>query len=374
MATFFSDNFSDAQKQQILSLFQQFEHPSLKRDLVSLNAVKKIELGGQTLRIEIRMPFAWNQGFAQLKTALSDTLKQLTAATEVKWALDYQIATLKRANNHPAVKGVKNIIAVTSGKGGVGKSTVSVNLALALQAQGAHVGILDADIYGPSVPHMLGAADQRPTSPDNKHINPIHAHGLVANSIGFLMDADSATIWRGPMASSALSQLLQETLWAQNDQELDYLVIDMPPGTGDIQLTLSQQIPVTGAIVVTTPQDIALIDAIKGVSMFQRVSVPVLGIVENMSVHICSHCGHHEAIFGTGGAAKMAEKYNVKVLAQQPLHIRLREDMDKGIPTVIATPDSKIAQSFLQLAEKVAAELYWQGEVIPSEILFKEIK
>ncbi|WP_032093632.1 iron-sulfur cluster carrier protein ApbC [Necropsobacter rosorum] len=374
MAIFFSDNLTDTQKQQIQSLFQQFRHPTLHQDLTALNAVKKVEKGGAILRVEITMPFAWNSGFAQLQTALSEPLQKITDTTQIKWLLNYQIATLKRANNHPAVKGVKNIIAVTSGKGGVGKSTIAVNLALALQAQGAHVGILDADIYGPSIPHMLGVADQRPTSPDNKHIDPIRAYGLLANSIGFLMEADSATIWRGPMASSALNQLLQETLWAKDGTELDYLVIDMPPGTGDIQLTLSQQIPVTGAIVVTTPQDIALIDAIKGVAMFQRVAVPVLGIVENMSVHICSHCGHQEPIFGTGGAQKMAEKYQVNVLSQQPLHIRLREDMDNGTPTVVSAPDSEITRSFLQLAEKVAAELYWQGDVIPGEIMFKEVK
>ena len=184
------------------------------------------------------------------------------------------------------------------------------------------------------------------------------------------MDEDNATIWRGPMASSALSQLLQETLWP----DLDYLVIDMPPGTGDIQLTLSQQIPVTGAIVVTTPQDIALLDAVKGIAMFERVSVPVLGIVENMSMHICSNCGHQEAIFGTGGAERIADKYNIKVLGQQPLHIRLRQDLDRGEPTVIAAPEDDIAKSFMQLAEKVASELYWQGSVIPSEIMFREVK
>ncbi|MGY4677115.1 iron-sulfur cluster carrier protein ApbC [Pasteurella sp. P03HT] len=370
MGILFSDSLNDSQKEAIQNIFEQFQHPSLQKDLVALNAIKKIEKGGNTLRVEIQMPFAWNTGFEQLKSALTESLLKASESQEIKWQLNYQIATLKRANNHPAVKGVKNIIAVTSGKGGVGKSTVSVNLAIALQKQGARVGILDADIYGPSIPHMLGVADQRPTSPDNKHITPIQAHNLFANSIGFLMEADSATIWRGPMASSALSQLLQETLWP----DLDYLVIDMPPGTGDIQLTLSQQIPVTGAVVVTTPQDIALLDAIKGVAMFERVSVPVLGIIENMSMHICSNCGHHEAIFGTGGAEKIAQKYNVKVLGQQPLHIRLREDLDKGTPTVAAAPESEIAQSFMQLAEKVASELYWQGSVIPSEIMFKEVK
>ena len=342
----------------------------MQKDLIALNTLKKVEKGGDVLRIELQLPFAWNTGVEQVKQQLSDALLKATDSKEIKWIVNYQIATLKRANNQPAVKGVKNIIAVTSGKGGVGKSSVSVNLALALQAQGARVGILDADIYGPSIPHMLGAPHQRPTSPDNQHITPIKAYGLSANSIGFLMDEDNATIWRGPMASSALSQLLQETLWP----DLDYLVIDMPPGTGDIQLTLSQQIPVTGAIVVTTPQDIALLDAVKGIAMFERVSVPVLGIVENMSMHICSNCGHQEAIFGTGGAERIADKYNIKVLGQQPLHIRLRQDLDRGEPTVIAAPEDDIAKSFMQLAEKVASELYWQGSVIPGEIMFREVK
>ncbi|MEG9499122.1 iron-sulfur cluster carrier protein ApbC [Mannheimia indoligenes] len=364
------NQLTEPQLVEIKNILQQFAHPTLQKDLVALNAFKKAELGGGILRIEITMPFAWNSGFAALKAETEEKLKQATAASGVKWVLNYQIATLKRANKHPAVNGVKNIIAVTSGKGGVGKSTTSVNLALALQAQGAKVGILDADIYGPSIPHMLGAKDQRPTSPDNKHITPITAHGLQSNSIGYLMDEENATIWRGPMASSALSQLLNETWW----NELDYLVIDMPPGTGDIQLTLSQQIPVTGAVVVTTPQDIALLDAVKGISMFEKVSVPVLGVIENMSMHICSNCGHHEAIFGTGGADKIAQKYGTQVLAQLPLHIRLREDLDSGMPTVVAAPEHEISQAYLALAEKVAAELYWQGSVIPSEIMIREVK
>lgn len=361
---------TEQQLVEIKTVLQAFSHPTLQKDLISLNAFKKAELGGETLRIELTMPFAWNSGFEVLKAETEEKLKVITGASGVKWVLNYQIATLKRANNHPAVNGVKNIIAVTSGKGGVGKSTTSVNLALALQAQGAKVGILDADIYGPSIPHMLGAADQRPTSPDNKHITPIIAHGLQSNSIGYLMEPDNATVWRGPMASSALSQLLQETWW----NELDYLVIDMPPGTGDIQLTLSQQIPVTGAVVVTTPQDIALLDAIKGISMFQKVSVPVLGIIENMSVHICSNCGHHEHIFGTGGAEKVAKRYGTNVIGQMPLHIRLREDLDNGTPTMVSAPEHEISQAYLELGAKVAAELYWQGSVIPSEIMIREVK
>lgn len=361
-------NLTACKQAEILALFKQFSHPSLQQDLIALNALRKIEQGGDCLRIELVMPFAWQSGFAALQQQLTPALEAVSGRP-IKWAIQYQIATLKRANNQPAVKGVKNIIAISSGKGGVGKSTVAVNLALALKAQGANVAILDADIYGPSIPHMLGATDQRPSSPDNQHIIPIEAHGIASNSIGYLMDADSATIWRGPMASSALSQLLNETLWP----DIDYLVIDMPPGTGDIQLTLSQQIPVTGAIVVTTPQDIALLDAIKGVAMFQRVAVPVLGVVENMAVHICSHCGQEEHIFGTGGAEKIAEKYQVKILGKQPLHIRLRQDLDQGTPTVVADPNHPISQAFMQLAQTVAAELYWQGTVIPSEILFREV-
>ncbi len=364
------NQLNEQQLAEIKSILQSFQHATLQKDLITLNTLKKAELGGGILRIELTMPFAWNSGFAQLKAATEQKLKDATGASGVKWILNYQIATLKRANNHPPVNGVKNILAVTSGKGGVGKSTTAVNLALALKAQGARVGILDADIYGPSIPHMLGAKDQRPVSPDNKHITPIEAHGLYSNSIGYLMAEDNATIWRGPMASSALSQLLQETWWP----DLDYLIIDMPPGTGDIQLTLSQQIPVTGAVVVTTPQDIALLDAIKGISMFQRVSVPVLGIIENMSVHICSNCGHHEHIFGTGGAEKVAQKYHTQVLGQMPLHIRLREDLDSGKPTMIAAPEHEISQAYLGLAAKVAAELYWQGSVIPSEIMIREVK
>ena len=237
-----------------------------------------------------------------------------------------------------------------------------MNLALALAAEGAKVGILDADIYGPSIPNMLGAENQRPTSPDGTHMAPIVAHGLASNSIGYLVTDDNAMVWRGPMASKALLQMLQETMWP-----------DMPPGTGDIQLTLAQNIPVTGAVVVTTPQDIALIDAKKGIVMFEKVEVPVLGIVENMSMHICSNCGHHEPIFGTGGAEKLAAQYHTQLLGQMPLHISLREDLDSGKPTVVSRPDSEFAQMYRQLAGRVAAQLYWQGEVIPGEIAFRAV-
>jgi len=247
---------------------------------------------------------------------------------------------------------VKNIIAVASGKGGVGKSTTSVNLALALAAEGASVGLLDADIYGPSQPQMLGISG-RPESLDGKSMEPMEAHGIQAMSIGFLIDTDTPMVWRGPMVTGALEQLLRDTKW----RDLDYLVIDLPPGTGDIQLTLSQKIPVTGAIIVTTPQDIALLDARKGLKMFEKVSIPILGIVENMSTHICSNCGHEEHIFGAGGGELMAKDYNVDLLGALPLDIDIRMQADSGKPTVIANPDSKVANIYKEIARKAAIKI-----------------
>jgi ATP-binding protein involved in chromosome partitioning len=248
---------------------------------------------------------------------------------------------------------VRNIIAVASGKGGVGKSTVAVNLALALQAEGHKAGILDADIYGPSQPLMLGSKTDRPTSPDGQRMNPIRAHGLQAMSIGFLIDEEQPMIWRGPMVTQALQQLLTETVW----QDLDYLVIDLPPGTGDIQLTLSQRIPLSGAVIVTTPQDIALLDARKALQMFRKVEVPVLGIVENMSAHVCSKCGHEEAVFGAGGGERLAEQYGVELLGRLPLDIRIREQADGGTPTVAADPESELAQRYRAIARNALAQL-----------------
>lgn len=355
----------------LLEFFQHFTHPSLKKNLLQLNAIKAIEKKDATLFIELQMPFPWQQGLKALR-CYDNELKTLTHCQHIEWQLSHNIVTLKRANDLPAVKGVKNIIAVSSGKGGVGKSTVAVNLALGLQQLGAKVGILDADIYGPSVPLMLGCQDQRPTSPDDKHMSPIKAFDILANSIGFLVPPENATVWRGSLACGALMQLLNETLWVENGRELDYLVIDLPPGTGDIQLTLAQQIPVTGAVVVTTPQDVALIDAMKGVQMFHKVKMPVLGVVENMAMHICENCGHHEAIFGTGGAEKMAEKYGIEILGKLPLHLQIRQKMDQGTPTVVAQ-HSPHRSLFLDLAQQVASELYWQGDVIPSEIFIKTL-
>ena len=351
----------------VAGVLRSFEHPTLKQNLTALKALHHVAQLDGTLHVELLMPFAWASGFDVLKEQVSAELLRQTGAGAIDWRLSHDIATLKRVKNQPGVNGVKNIIAVSSGKGGVGKSSTAVNMALALAAEGARVGILDADIYGPSVPNMLGTQDQRPTSPDGTHMAPIMAHGLATNSIGYLVTDDNAMVWRGPMASKALMQLLNETLWP----ELDYLVLDMPPGTGDIELTLAQNVPVTGALVVTTPQDIALIDARKGLVMFEKVNVPVLGVVENMSLHVCSQCGFHEPIFGTGGAQKLVEDYQTQLLAQLPLHIDLREDLDEGQPTVIRRPDSEFTALYRQLAGRVAAQLYWQGEVIPGDIAFR---
>ena len=258
------------------------------------------------------------------------------------------------SDNQLAVAGVKKIIAVASGKGGVGKSTTAVNLALALLAEGHKVGVLDADIYGPSLPTMLGVPDdRRPEVIDGKRFAPIEAHGLQTLSMGNLTTDDTPMVWRGPMASSALQQIIGQTLW----HDLDILIVDMPPGTGDIQLTLSQRVPLDGAIIVTTPQDIALMDAVKGVEMFNKVRVPVLGIVENMAMHICSECGHKEHIFGTGGGEMMAEKYQVDVLGSLPLDIRIRQDLDDGIPTLIKAPDGEVAALYRDIAKKAVAKI-----------------
>ncbi|TCW00222.1 iron-sulfur cluster carrier protein ApbC [Biostraticola tofi] len=354
---------------QVTRVLAGFKHPTLKRDLVVLKALHHCALLDGTLYIELTLPFAWQSAFSELKESQSAELLRLTGANAINWSLNHNIATLKRVKDLPGINGVRNLIAVSSGKGGVGKSSTAVNLALALAAEGGRVGLLDADIYGPSIPTMLGTTHERPTSPDGQHMAPIMAHGLATNSIGYMVTEDNAMVWRGPMASKALLQLLQDTLWP----ELDYLVLDMPPGTGDIQLTLAQSIPVTGALVVTTPQDIALADARKGIVMFEKVGVPVLGIVENMSVHICSHCGHLEEIFGSGGAEKLAAQFGCALLGQLPLHISLREDLDRGEPTVVSRPDSEFTDIYRQLAGQVAAQLYWQGEVIPTGIAIKAL-
>lgn len=355
--------------EQVAHVLATFEHPTLKRNLVAIKALHHCAMLDGVLHVELVMPFVWKRPFEALIEAKTKELRQVTGASAVDWRLRHDIATLRRANDLPGISGVRNILAVSSGKGGVGKSSTAVNLALALIEEGAKVGILDADIYGPSIPNMLGTTAERPASPDGQHMSPVMAYGLASNSIGYLVTDDNAMVWRGPMASKALMQMLQDTLWP----DLDYLVIDMPPGTGDIQLTLSQNIPVTGAIVVTTPQDIALVDAMKGIVMFKKVNVPVMGIVENMSAHICSNCGHVEPIFGTGGAERLAERYHTKLLGQIPLHISLREDLDRGQPTVMCDPQGEFADIYREIAVNLTAEMFWEGDKIPTEIAFRAV-
>ena len=326
--------------------------PHLGKDLVSAKMVRKIEVEGDKVRVKIRLGYPAASFHAELRQALSESIKADTGAAEAEVDVDTDIVSHAVQKNLKPRPGVKNIVSVASGKGGVGKSTTAVNLALALAAEGARVGILDADIYGPSQPLMLGLSG-RPRVEEGNKLVPMVGHGLQSMSIGYLVDEDQPMIWRGPMVTGALQQLLKDTCW----DNLDYLFIDLPPGTGDIQLTLAQQIPVSGAVIVTTPQDLALLDAQRGLRMFEQVSVPVLGIVENMSIHICSNCGHAEPIFGTGGGEKMAEKYGTELLGSLPLDMSIRENADGGRPSVIADPEGEPARIYREVARKLAARL-----------------
>jgi ATP-binding protein involved in chromosome partitioning len=303
--------------------------------------------------ISLDLPFYAPNWLAKLQSESNKKLAVILGKS-VKWVLNYRIAAMQSEAGKANLAKIKNIIVVASGKGGVGKSTVSVNLALALSKNGAQVGLLDADIYGPSLPTMLGQKEAKPTSNDGKLMEPILAHGLACNSIGFLVHEDEAMISRGPMASKALQQVLNETNWPF----LDYLIVDMPPGTGDIQLTMSQSVPVTSAVIVTTPQDIALIDAKKGIAMFNKVNTHVAGIIENMSMYTCGKCGHQEAIFGTGGGEKLAAQFDLPYLGELELNINYRKDTDGGMPTVIKNSNAKLVAPYLDLAETLAINLY----------------
>lgn len=351
--------------QIIRQILGEFQPTGWGCDLLSAGFVSGLYQDHEGVHIQLRIPFAGSSWLDEMKAELDERIRQAADVRHVWWHWQQDVATMARASEVPGLAGIRNIIAVASGKGGVGKSTVAVNLALALHREGARVGLLDADIYGPSIPLMLGCAQQRPSSPDGKRMLPISVYGIACNSIGFLVPESEATVWRGPMASKALSQILHETRWG----ELDYLIVDMPPGTGDIQLTMAQQVPTTATLIVTTPQDVALADARKGISMFSKVNIPVLGVIENMSYHLCSKCGHQEAIFGTGGGQKVAEQYGIALLAQLPLHIHVRECMDEGRPPVEAAPGSKLALNYQRMARKVAAALYFSGKTVPSTIL-----
>ncbi|PVY81554.1 ATP-binding protein involved in chromosome partitioning [Cupriavidus alkaliphilus] len=338
--------------EQVTEALRTVIDPNTGKDLVSTRSARNIRIDGGEVSLEVELGYPAKSQFDPIRKLVVAAVRQVPGVTNVSVAVSMKIVAHAVQRGVKLLPGVKNVIAVASGKGGVGKSTTAVNLALALAAEGARVGMLDADIYGPSLPMMLGI-DGRPESADGQTMEPLEGHGLQANSIGFLIEQDNPMVWRGPMVTSALEQLLRQTNW----HDLDYLIVDMPPGTGDVQLTLSQKVPVTGAVIVTTPQDIALLDAKKGLKMFEKVGIPILGIVENMAVYCCPNCGHVEHIFGHGGGEKMCADYGVDLLGSLPLNLSIREQADSGRPTVVAEPDSPVAEMYRAIARKVAIKV-----------------
>ncbi|MBS0432112.1 MAG: iron-sulfur cluster carrier protein ApbC [Proteobacteria bacterium] len=348
------DSITEAQVREILATIRD---PHTDASLAQSGEIRGIGVDGDRVAVEIALGYPAHSYRDELAAQVKRTLEADSNVSQAAVSVTTRIVAHKVQDKLTPLPGVKNIIAVASGKGGVGKSTVAANLALALAAEGAKVGVLDADIYGPSQPRMFGI-EGRPDSPDGRSIEPMVNHGVQLMSIGFLVGEDTPMIWRGPMVTQALTQLLNDTRW----RDLDYLVIDLPPGTGDIQLTLCQRVPVAGALIVTTPQDIALLDAKKGLKMFEKVEVPVLGVIENMATHICSNCGHEEHVFGEGGGARMAEQYGVPLLGSLPLDIHIREQADGGDPTVHAMPGSDLAARYRGIARKAAAQLSLQAK------------
>ena len=344
-------------KIDVENLLKSLIDPNVETDLMSAKSIKQIAVDGTDVCVNIELGYPAKSYLKELQNQVEEKLNTLSGIGKINVEVSVNIISHSVQQTLQTIPNVKNIIAVASGKGGVGKSTTSVNLALALASEGANVGILDADIYGPSIPTMLGLSGF-PASDDGKTMNPKISFGIQTISIGYLIDEDQPMIWRGPMVTNALQQLLKDTNW----DNIDYLIVDLPPGTGDIQLTLAQQIPVTGAVIVTTPQDIALIDAQRGLGMFEKVNVPVLGLVENMSMHICSNCGHEEAIFGQGGGEAMAKKNNIELLGSLPLDINIRKFADSGRPTVVADPDGRPTEIYKSIARKMTAKLALKGK------------
>lgn len=340
----------------VRNALQAIPDPQTGRTLMEEKAIKTLAVDGNSVRLEVELGYPALSLHDALRQQLVDALRAVPGVGQVGVVVRSNVVPHAVQRGLKPLPEVKNIVAIASGKGGVGKSTTAANLALALAAEGARVGLLDADIYGPSQPMMMGLSGQ-PKSTDGKTMDPLENYGVQVMSIGFLIEADNPMIWRGPMATQALEQLLRQTAW----QDLDYLIVDMPPGTGDIQLTLSQRVPLTGAVIVTTPQDIALLDARKGLKMFEKVGVPILGIVENMAMHVCSNCGHVEHIFGSGGGEKMSTDYGVDYLGGLPLDIRIREQADGGRPTVAADPDGTVSQTYKQIARAIAVKIAQQG-------------
>ena len=347
---------------QVFGALREVQDPCIPgTDLVSRQCVRDVRVQGDEVHLVVALGYPAEGLSGALREAIVRALEGIGARLgELRF--DWSVASQPAQGGMPGLRGIRNIIAVASGKGGVGKSTTAVNLALALSAEGARVGLLDADIYGPSQQLMLGVPEgQRPDAVEEQQmLRPIKAHGIQAMSMGFLVTEKTPMVWRGPMVSGALQQLLTQTAW----DELDYLIIDMPPGTGDIQLTLSQKVPVTGVVIVTTPQDIALLDAKKGIEMFRKVDVPVLGVVENMALHTCTQCGHTEHLFGAGGGERIAKEYQTTLLGSLPLDIRIREQADSGTPTVVADPDGELAQRYRDIARRTAAQLATRGSAV----------
>ena len=350
-------------EQSVYSFLSSYQSQVFPYGLLAVCQLKSVDVEKQVTYVELEVPFPCQSELAEVSTLLTESLG---GVVEIKPQLN--VISIKKHE----ISGVKNIIAISSGKGGVGKSTTAVNLAYALIDEGAHVGILDADIYGPSIPTLLALQGQKTTSADGALLTPMDAHGLSAMSIGFLVEDSEATVWRGPMASKAFGQLLNETAW----NDIDYLIVDMPPGTGDIQLTLAQKVPVAASVVVTTPQDLALADAIKGVAMFEKVNVPVLGVIENMSYHLCESCGHQSDLFGSGGGDRISKQYNVSLLGQLPLDIQIREEADNGNSPLLSNSAGEVAKQYRKIATNIVTKLfddYDPRSPQTSSILIKEI-